>query len=199
MIKDILNSKAKVGIIEFFCNHPNKNFQMIEVARHCDLSNSRTSECLRELAGLGLLESRKTGKGYEYKLNNSNYFSRLFTKLFEEERRLLTIIVDDFVKNLKRIPNIESVVLFGSTLTELKIGSDIDFLIVSNTRLNREMISKIETSIIDRYGFHISSTLMDVDEMKEKARKGEEFVINIIANGKVVLGKNLEEIIWSKR
>lgn len=199
MIKEILTSKAKVNIINFFCRFPDRKFQMIEVAKYCSLSNSRTSECLRELARLGILESKRIGKGYEYKLNLSNYFSKLFLQLFEGEKKLIAIITKDFVNELKALSSIRSIVLFGSALTELKIGSDIDFLVISKRMIDREKISSIETKLINKYGFHISTTLMIEDEIRKKAKQGEEFTINIIANGKLVFGKSLEDIIWSRK
>jgi predicted nucleotidyltransferase len=196
MIKEVLTSKSKVNIIEFFCKFPYRKFQMIEVAKHCELSNSRTSECLRELAGFGILESKKIGKGHEYGLNLSNYFSKLFLQLFRGERKLVDVIAKDFVDEVKIIPAVQSIVLFGSALTQLKISSDIDFLVVSKKIIEREKISLIETKLIDKYGFHISTTLMTKNEIKEKARKGEEFTINVIANGRLLFGKNLEDMIW---
>lgn len=199
MIEDILDSKAKVKIIKLFCQFPRKKFQMIDAARHSNLSNSRTSECLRELARMEILESRKIGKGYEYKLNLSNYYSRILFKLFKEEEKLPDKITKDFVKNVKTIPEIKSITLFGSALVGLKRGSDIDFFVVTEKKLDREKISSIETKLINKYGFHICTTLMTKEELREKARKGEEFVVNLIANGKLLFGKNLEEIIWSEK
>ena len=199
MIEEIINSKAKIKIVKLFCQFPEKKFQMIEVAKNSGLSNSRVSECLRDLARTGLLESRKIGKGYEYKLNLSNYYSKILFKLFEEEKKLLNNITKDFIDKIKPIKEIESIVLFGSALTELKIGSDIDFLIVGRKKIDREAISTIETELINEYGFHISATFMTEEELKEKAKNGEEFVINVMANGKLLYGRNLEDIVWSEK
>jgi len=199
MIEDILESKAKIIIVKFFCKFPDNVFQMIDVAKRSNLSNSRTSECLRDLARKGILESKKIGKGYQYKLNKSNIFSKLFLKLFREEEKIIENLSQDFVKNIKKISGIESIVLFGSSLKELKMGSDVDFLIVGKRKIDRERISSIETKLIDEYGFHVSTTYMNEIEFKEKAKMGEEFVINMIANGKVIFGKNLEEIVWSEK
>lgn len=199
MIEEIINSKAKIKIVKLFCQFPEKKFQMIEVAKNSGLSNSRVSECLRDLARTGLLESRKIGKGYEYKLNLSNYYSKILFKLFEEEKKLLNNITKDFIDKIKTIKEIESIVLFGSALTELKIGSDIDFLIVGRKKIDREAISTIETELINEYGFHISATFMTEEELKEKAKNGEEFVINVMANGKLLYGRNLEDIVWSEK
>jgi len=199
MIEEILDSKAKMKIIKLFCKFPEKKFQMVEVAKHSNLSNSRASECLRELTKDGILESRKIGKGYEYNLNLSNYYSKILLNFFREEEKLLHKITKDFVQDMKRIEGVESIVLFGSALVELKLGSDIDFLIVVRKKINREKISEVETKLIDKYGFHISTTVMTKNELREKARKGEEFVVNLIANGKLLYGKELEELVWSEK
>jgi predicted nucleotidyltransferase len=199
MIEEILDTNAKIKIMKVFCQFPERKFQMIEVAKYSNLSNSRTSECLRDLARVGLLESRKIGKGCEYKLNLSNYYSKMLLRFFKEEEKLLNNIIKDYIKDIKTLEGVESIVLFGSALTGLKIGSDIDFLIIGKEMIEKEMISVIETELINKYGFHISTAFMTEEELKEKAKKGEEFVINVIASGKLIYGKILEDIVWSEK
>jgi len=199
MIEEILDSKVKGKIMKLFCKFPERKFQMIDVAKLSKLSNSRTSECLRELARMGILESRKIGKGYEYKLNHSNYYSQLLLKFFKEDDKLIDHITRDFVESMKTFKGVKSIVLFGSALTGLKIGSDIDFLVVAEKKIEKEEISRIETELIDKYGFHISTTFMTDEEIKEKAKKGEEFVVKLMANGKLIFGKDLEDVIWSEK
>jgi len=199
MIEEILNTDAKVRIMKFLSNFPDTQFQAIKIAQMTRLSVSRTSECLKDLVDKGILESRKIGKGYLFKVNKSNYLSMIILDAFIKEKSFVDIIAKDFVSRIKRLNKIRSIVLFGSALKELKFGSDIDFLIISQNQLEREIVSKIGAELTGKYGFHISSVLMTVDELKRKTKNGEGFVIEVMANGKAVFGKNLEEIVWSKK
>jgi predicted nucleotidyltransferase len=197
MIEEILDSEAKVRIMKILARFPQDQFQSIEIARRAGLSASRTSECLRYLADKGVLESRKIGKGYLFRMNKSNYLSTIILDLFNKEEKLVEVVARDFVSRIKRLDKIKSIVLFGSALKELKIGSDMDFLIVSKGEIDRAAVSNIGSELTEKYGFQVSSVLMTVRELKGKTR--ERFVINVIAEGKVVFGKSLEEVIYGKR
>ena len=199
MIGEILGTAAKVRIMGFLSKFSDKQFQAIEISRMTRLSVSRTSECLKYLANKGILESRKIGKGYLFKVNKSNYLTTIILEAFKKEKKLAELIAKDFVSRIKGLDKIKSIVLFGSALKEMKFGSDIDFLIVSEQTIDIEVISKIEADLTEKYGFPVSSMLMTINEFKRKAKTGESFVINVIAEGKVIFGKRLEEIIYGKR
>jgi len=197
MIEEILDTEAKVRIMKFLSKFPDMQFQAIEVARRSGVSVSRASECLKDLADKGILESRKIGKGYLFKVNKSNYLTRIILETFEKEKGFVEIIAKDFVSRVKTLGKIESIVLFGSALKELKIGSDIDFLIVSEYPMDESIIYKIDSELTEKYGFPVSSILMTVEELKRKSSEG--FVIDVIASGKILFGKNLEDVIWSEK
>lgn len=199
MIEEIINTEAKVRIMKFLSSFPDTQFQAVELARMTRLSVSRTSECLKDLVDKGVLESRKIGKGYLFKVNKSNYLSKIILDVFRKEKKFVDIIAKDFVSKIKRLGKVKNIVLFGSALKELKIGSDVDFLIVSEDEMDRSIVSKIGADLTEKYGFPVSSVLMTVDELKRKAKNGEGFVIELIANGKVVFGKSLEEIVWHEK
>lgn len=199
MIEEILDSEAKVKIMKFLSRFPDDQFQAIEIARRAELSVSRTSECLKELANKGILESQKLGKGYLFRVNRFNYISKIILEVFEKEQRLVEIIAKDFVSRVKRLDRIKAVVLFGSALKELKIGSDVDFLVISEYEISRSAVSAIGAEMTQKYGFPISSAVMTTKELTKKAKRGEGFVRDVIATGKVVFGKSLEEIVYGKR
>jgi len=197
MIEKILNTKVKVEIMKVLSKHPDRQFQAVEVARMAGLSVSRTSECLKDLAEKGVLESRKIGKGYLFKTNKSNYMTKVILDIFKKEKELVWIISRNFVSRIKRLDKVTSIVLFGSALKELKIGSDVDFLIISKNEIDRSNVSRIGSELTEKYGFTISSVLMTEKELKRKVR--ENFVANVMAEGRVIFGKNLEDIIYGKR
>jgi len=199
VLETILGNKVNFKILKLLSKTPNKEFLGVEVAKGCGISVSTTIMNLKKLASIGILNSRKFGKGYIFKFNDSNYFSKIINKVIEEDEKIFENLIQDFVELTKKISNIESIVLFGSALTGLKIGSDIDFLVIGKKNIDRENISTIETELINKYGFHVSTIFMTEEELKEKAKKGEEFVINVIASGKLIYGKILEDIVWPEK
>lgn len=196
MLEEILGSRAKVKILKTLSAFPERQFQAADIAKACRLSNSRASECLKDLAGGGIVESKKVGKGFIFKLNASNYFSRIVLRMFREEARFVDIVSKDFVSKMKRLDGIRSIILFGSALNELTSRSDVDFLIVTNGKAKREKIAVIDSELTEKYGITVSSTVLDIEEIRRKARSGEEFVIKVLANGRPIYGKNPEDMIW---
>jgi predicted nucleotidyltransferase len=196
MLEEVLNSKTKILILKLFAK--GGKYQVSDVARMCKISKSRASECLREFAEKGILESRHIGRSVVYNLAPT-YLAKTVSKIFAQDELFLHEIEKSFVSEAKKIKGILSIVLFGSALKGLEIGSDIDFLVVYEKSVKREKIYEITSRLTAKYGFHVSATLMSLKEIKQKAKKGEEFVINVLADGKPVYGKNLENLIWPEK
>lgn len=196
MLEEVLDSEAKIRIMKLLSRFPERQFQAVGVARLAKLSVSRTSECLNDLADKGILQARKIGKGFLFEVNKSNYLTRTILEFFEKERNLVEVIAKDFAPRVKRLDKIKCIVLFGSAVKEVKIGSDIDFLIVSEDEINKTILSKITADLTAKYGFPVSAIAMTTSELKRKA--GEEFIINVRASGRIIFGKDLEEIIYGK-
>ncbi len=198
MLEGILDSRAKMKIMKLLSRFPKRQFQAIEVAGLAKLSVSRTSECLKEFVDKEILKSRKIGKGYLFELDTSSYLTKIILEVFNKERNIVKLITNEFVSQIKRY-NVKSVVLFGSASRELTVGSDIDILVVSDKLLHRDAVSRITSDLTVKYGFPVSCLVMTTSELKKKAKIREDFVINLIASGKLLYGKDLEELTYGKR
>jgi predicted nucleotidyltransferase len=196
MIEEILNSEVKARIMKLFSKFPDSQFQAGEIAKITNLSFSRTNNTLKWLAEKGILEYRKKGKGSLFKANKDNYITRIILETFEKEKGLVNVIVKDFVSRARSLGKVRSIVLFGSALKELKFGSDIDFMVISEEEGVEAKLGEIGAELTEKYGFHISSVFMTVEELKRK--KMEAFIINVIAECKTVFGRSLEEIAYGK-
>ena len=197
MIEEILNSEVKARIMKLFSKFPESQFNGKQVAGMAKLSVSRTNESLKELAGKGILSSKRSGKGYLYKANHTNYITRVILEAFEKEKGLVDTIMKDFVSRVKKTGKIQSVALFGSALWELKFGSDVDILVIHDG-IDEDAVTVISSDLTVKYGFHISCIRMDTEEFKDKAKRAEGFVINVIASSRAYFGKSLEEIAYRK-
>jgi predicted nucleotidyltransferase len=196
MIEEILNTEVKARIMKLFSEFPESQFQPVQIARMTELSLSRTNESLKELAGMGILKSRKVSRSYLFGANKSNYVTKIILDAFRKERGFVDFVVREFVSGVKRLGRIENITLFGSALKELKIGSDIDLLMVFGEDIDTIALSKIASELTVKYGFRISLVFMTPEELKRKTR--ENFVTRVMAEGRTVFGKDLEEIAYGK-
>jgi len=193
MIESILDTKVKIKIAKLFAER-NDALQVSDVARILKLSKSRTSECLRELAEKGILESRAVGKSLIYSLSSTT-MAKTISKALTQENVLLAEIEKELVKDIKKLGPI-SLALFGSSLKGLKAGSDIDLILIYDGKIEKDKLYKISGKLSAKFGFHISILAMSLKKLKEKAKRGEEFVLNILATHKLLYGKPLEDLIW---
>ncbi len=193
MLEDIVDSKIKAKIVKVFIKRK-EALHVSEMARLAKVSKSRASECLRELSEKGILEGKVIGRNTVYSVS-SNAIAKSVMKAFGQEEVLLDKISKSFIDEIKRLKKDRpiSIALFGSALNELKFGSDIDFFVVDG---EKEKFYEVAGKLTERFGFRISVLVMCQNELRKKARAGEEFAINLLANHKLLYGKKLEDLIW---
>ncbi len=193
MIEVILDSKTKIKIAKLFAERE-ESFQVSDVARTLKISKSRASECLRDLAQKGFLESKVIGRSTLYKISSSRIANMVSASL-TQEKVLLAEIEKSAIVEIKKLRPV-SFALFGSALRGLKIGSDVDFFLLYKNGFEKERIYSIASMLTEKFGFYVSILAMDAREFKTKARRGEEFVINVLANHRLLYGEKLEEAVW---
>lgn len=196
MLEDILDTKIKIRIVKLFAGK-NEALQVSDVARVLKISKSRASECLKELAKRGMLESRAVGRSILYK-PTSNVLAKAVYKFIAQENSLLDEIKQDVLKEVKKFKPV-SLVLFGSSLKGLKIAGDVDFLLLHVDKIEREKIYEIIGRLSEKFRFRISILLMSVKEFQTKAKNGEEFILNVLANNELLYGKDLESVVWQEK
>ena len=192
MIEEAVNSKVKSKIVKFL-SQQNGEFQVSDLARVLKISKSRASETLRELAGIGILSRRTVGRSMLYKFSSNNLAKTLRDSM-NSENTILENIENDVIKETRWLKPV-SIVRFGSSLRNNKFGNDVDFIIIQKGQGKNEKIYDIVGKLSAEFGIHISIILIEVKEFIKKVRSGDEFALNVMA-GKLVHGKNLEEIVW---
>ncbi|MCK5699459.1 MAG: nucleotidyltransferase domain-containing protein [Candidatus Aenigmarchaeota archaeon] len=196
MLEDILNTKVKTRIAILFSIEKN-SLQISDVARKLAISKSRASECLRELETNGLLKSKSIGRSIVYELSSTKLAGAMVNAL-EQDEKLLSELENSLKKELAKL-NPESIVRFGSSVTVLKPGSDIDIMVLLKKNISKDEIYKISAKLSEEFGIHISIMAMSVEEYRKKARNGEEFALKVAATHILIYGKDLEDIIWQKK
>ncbi|MCK5233537.1 MAG: helix-turn-helix transcriptional regulator, partial [Candidatus Aenigmarchaeota archaeon] len=193
MLEDILDTKVKVKIAKLF-SEEKAPMHVSHVARKLEISKSRASECMRALEENGLLTSRNVGKSVLYKSSSTKLANAVFATLKQEEK-LIIDIENKLKKEIIKLSPV-SIARYGSSLNGLKPGSDVDFILLFKCKPDEDKLYEISAKLSEDSGIRISIFWMTVREFKEKAKKGEEFVLKVTATNKLLYGKNLEELIW---
>ncbi len=195
MLEEILDTKVKIRIARLLAGQ-RKPMTVSDVSRTLGISKSRASECMRELQRDGFLERMDAGRSALYTLA-SNGMTKSITKSLTEDKNLLMEIERAVVSKTRKFHPV-SVVLFGSALNGIKHGSDVDFLLIHEKKIDENEIYRIVGELTQAFGFHVSIMTMSLREFREKAKSGEEFILNVVASHKLIYGKEPEVIIWQR-
>lgn len=195
-IFDILDTKIKAKIAGLFSKNKGP-LHVSEVARALSISKSRASECLRDLEKSGLLKSRSFGRSVVYELLSTKFAESIVASMNEDEK-FITALEVELKKQVKPLKPV-SMVRFGSSMKELKRGSDIDIFLVYVEKISNDKLYRLSADLTKDFGIPISITAMELEEFRAKAKRGEDFVLKLIATHKHLYGKNLEDLIWSEK
>lgn len=195
MLENVIGKGARRRVASLFARR-GEEMHVSEVARALGIAKSRASVCLRDLESEGILESRKVGRSVIYRPSKTEG-ARLAMELLNPEEKLLQMLGKDVVRDLRHMKAV-SVALFGSALKEIKEGSDVDIIAIFD-RPDEDEVNMVSSKLTEKYGIDVSIMPMKTEEFREKAKRGEEFVINVIAIHKLLYGRPLEEVVWQEK
>lgn len=184
---------------------PGKWVYTRELAKLAEVSTSTASTDCRKLAKQGILLFKTEGREKSYKVNLSNPAARKLYELFETERR------EEFYKNNRRLawalqdfskrvfdflPQIQSVILFGSAARgQLAKTSDVDVLVIVPTMeqddFNKLMksVDALAADIRGTYGFQLSAVTMIMKDFESAVRERKRIVQDVLREGVVLFGE----------
>lgn len=132
--QNILVSTNSQKVLNFFLDHPGKEFVEKEIQKTVKISKSGTNYALRELVRANFLFRNRKGNQHLYSLNYKN-------PVIKQLKVTKTIIqIQSLLEFLKRLSS--TVILFGSSSRGEDItDSDIDLFIVTQnkTEIEREI------------------------------------------------------------
>jgi predicted nucleotidyltransferase len=177
-----------------------------ELAKLAKVSTSTASTECRNLAKQGILRLKAEGREKSYKINLSNPAARKLYELFETEKRekfykkhrRLGWALQDFTKRVfEFVPQIQSVVLFGSGARgELTKASDVDILVVVPI-LDQEGLNKLMKSVDalaaetnGTYGFRLSAVTMTMKDWIAAVREKKRIAQDVMREGIVLFGED---------
>ena len=191
-----MDTKVKIKIAELFVSQ-HEPLTVSDVSRKLNISKSRASECLRELSEKGILARKDIGRNAVYSMSSGSA-AQIVKRSLTQNIAIVPEIEKALAARIRKLKP-ASLVLFGSALRGLKIGSDVDFLLIYKDKIDEDEVYRISSDMTVMFGFHVSVIMMELDEFKSKANRAEGFVLNVIATHKLVYGKDLEGLAWPKK
>lgn len=195
---EVLASAQKLKVLRYLWRSGGSHTGR-ELARAVGLDPKNASMVLRDLAGGGLVSRRRAGRAYLYSLNSDNYIvSEILSRVFERERNWLQALAAEIREIGGR--HVDAVVLYGSLArAQDRPGSDIDFLIVVRSPADPDVIldriNSHRLRLEERYGRPLSILAMTRSALRRRAQVGDRFVVDVLAQGQVVAGKPLSELV----
>jgi len=135
--------KADEKVYEAYLKSKQGKLYFNQIKEYTNLSNSSLQNVLNKLVEEGILKLNKTKSNTFYQINNKKQFTLKFSEIAAQKFDKLNIGVKNPLKDfIRKIPKtVFTIVLFGSASTkEEQDGSDIDLLIVLDSKINLEEI-----------------------------------------------------------
>jgi len=196
MLETILSSRSKVKIIRVLIDNPKREFCLEDVVKTTGLSFGAAHPALKDLVSSRAVVVRKVGRSTLYKINDKNPIFQKLKELFMREKTMMEDIAEEFVAKVRKT-GVKAIVLFGSVARgEVTEKSDIDllFILTGNEKI-KTTINGLIGEFLDMYDVELVPTLLSVGDVKNRFKKADKFILNVITEGKVLFG----DLDWLKR
>lgn len=189
MLQRLLTSKTRVKLLTLFLMNPEKELYIREIVR---ITNENINSIRRELSNLeeiGLLTSKRKGNTKYYAVErNMPIYSELTNIILKTEG--ISKIVKE---NLSKIGTIEAMFIYGSFASKKAgLSSDIDLFIIGNVQ-EKQLILHIK-ELEKKLSREINYVFFGSKEFKERVKKNDPFVSNVLKEPKIMLMGDLNEL-----
>jgi predicted nucleotidyltransferase len=196
-LEKVMGSRSKMGILYALAG--GKELQLSDMSRHSGMSISSLHDALKGLDAEGVLSVRKIGKTRLYRINGGNYFARIAENAIKAELKFGETVLSEFSLSVKP-HGVLNVTVFGSFAKGEENPGDMDVLVVCKGGKSglEGKIRDEEGGFLEKYGIHVSAMVLTEGELKEKAARNDRFIMNVIAEGRKLLGEDLEALAYGK-
>lgn len=185
---------------------PQRWYYIRELAGLSKAGRTTISDEFPKLVKQGIVNRRIEGREVYYRLNLGSARARKLCELFETERRekfyrqnkRLSWALQEFSKRVfDFLPQIQSVILFGSAARgQMARSSDVDLLVLV-PNLEQEPFNELMTSV-DRlaadtrgkYGFQLSAVPMTIRDFETGFREKKRITEDVAREGIVLFGED---------
>jgi len=176
-----------------------------ELAKLSKVSVGTVSSEFSKLVKEGLVQQKTEGQEKYYKLNLENPRARKLCELFEtdkkeklyKENRRLAWILEDFAKKVSDfVPEVQSIILFGSASRgQATPKSDLDILVVvpnSEEEQFKKLMNSIDRLADEASGRHpakLAPVVMMTKDFEKSIKDKKRFAADILEDGIVLFGE----------
>jgi len=194
-----------ISILRAMYSNFEKWYYTRELAKLAKVSSWSVSRRFSRLVKEGMVEQRSEGREKFYRLNLLSAKTRKMCELFETERRenffkknrRLAWILEDFTKKASDfIPEIQSIVLFGSAARgQATPRSDIDVLVLlpnyEEDRFKKLMnsVDQLASEVSGRHPAKLVPVVMMTKDFEQGLRDKKRFAIDVLKDGIVLFGE----------
>jgi len=194
-----------VSILRVMHDDIGKWYYTRELAKLAEVSTWTISTRFSRLVEEELVKERREGREKYYKLNLVNPRTRKYCELFEVEkregfyktnRRLSYGLKDLTERVLDFIPEVQSIILYGSTARgEATERSDVDLLaLVPNVSKERfkelmDAVDQLAMEVAGRHPVKLAPITMRLEDFETGLKEGSRLARDIIEDGIVLLGE----------
>lgn len=185
-----------------------------ELARLAKIGRTTVSREFNKLAKKGIVAQKQEAQGKFYRLNLLNPQTRKLCELFASEKReklydknrRVAYVLEDLAKYaFESLPDIQSIVLFGSVARgQITGGSDIDLLVLVPNQTQDELgktMKAVEEMIAAVSGVHpvkLAPVVMTMKDFEQSLKDGKRFALDVLRDGIVVFGEERYHLLLSK-
>jgi predicted nucleotidyltransferase len=188
VLENILSSKSKIAILRALIANPAREYTIEEIARMTKISLGTVFPALRGMVETRIILSRKVGRSQLYYINEQHMLFGEIKALFNKEVTVPLDIAKDFVSILCKT-NIRNIVLFGSSARgEFNEHSDIDILVVYTRKKPENIVEGAIDILLKKYDANLVPIFLSVDEVKERLKKLDPFIVTVLSEGKILHG-----------
>jgi len=196
---EVIASRSKLRLLRYLAAHDGA-ITGRALAQAAGVEAKRASEALAGLVNAGLVQRRRAGRAFLYSINRDSYIvDQILLPAFLHERHWLERLGQEV---LSSIPNASSVILYGSWAKKTaNPESDVDLLVVaSSNSLDRapgfqDTIDETRGKMSERFGRPVSLLVLRRDEVRRRLRRRDTLIREIIAQGRVLAGSSLAEVL----
>lgn len=189
MLHNLFSSKVRIELLSTFFLHPEKSFYLRELERITGEDYKSISTELRNLESIGLLTSSKSGNLKYFRLNpRFPIYSELKSIFFKVKG------ASGLLKQaLSESKDIKYAFLYGSFAAGTENAkSDIDLMVVGKIRLENLLKRLREPERL--LGRDINPSLFQLSEMKQRLKDHDPFIGRVMAEPKIMLIGDEDEL-----
>ncbi|MBU4512817.1 nucleotidyltransferase domain-containing protein [Patescibacteria group bacterium] len=183
-----INKKIRESILTFYYTNPSSNCYVRELSRRLDLDVSNLAKEMRSFVKEGIFNVEEKGKQKHYFLNKKSPIYEDLKNLVLKTEALGDILEGELAKSKK----IRLAFIYGSfAKDEEHTESDIDLLVIGDIKTEElhKIIMKAESKLTREIHYIIYTS----NEIKERIKKKDQFILNILHDKKIFLIGNKDD------